>query len=649
MNEVVLFASGLALLAAVVVVYFNGQIRASGTGELSGAAREIGYQVAEHLRRQMRLIVVPVVVLGGALFWYSGRGWIEVSIYATGVAAAALVIWMSAAGATEVNVRLGEAARQGGAVRSMQLALRGGLVVGIGAAVVLLVALLIGVTAIQPLQLAYGILGFAVVALFTRIGNGVYNKAADIGADLVRSSESAPDPAVIADSAGDVLGGVVGATTDLGDSFVMSVFGGLVLGALIVGPESAWFEHVLLGIAACGLLGALPAVFVIRFGRDNPVTGFLLATLISVAVIIGGAWWLLETMAGPEVTHPFGLLLALAAGSAAAWGAGFVAEWFTSDHYKTVKEIARQSQIGPSTLVIGGIVAGMRAAAFSAGALAACFVGAYLAGTWAWNEAGGRLGLLLAAAGASVILAIRASIGAFGPIADSGHGVLALNEQTEQLDSAVAGLTAVGNAATSSSRGYATASALGGALVMLLVFLEVSGLDAIDLTRVPGLFGVLLGITFPFVFSALNLNAVGRSAALVIDTVRLGGAGLPGLLDLVSGRARREMLSMGVLVLGLPVVLGIANPETLGGFLVAVILTGFIQTTFFVNTGGVWSSANNLVEAGAFGGAGSDQHRATLIGDSAGDPLKDAVGPALSSAIKAMITIGAVMALVGVL
>ena len=136
---------------------------------------------------------------------------------------------------------------------------------------------------------------------------------------------------------------------------------------------------------------------------------------------------------------------------------------------------------------------------------------------------------------------------------------------------------------------------------------------------------------------------------MVIDTVRLGGAGLPGLLDLVSGRARREMLSMGVLVLGLPVVLGIANPETLGGFLVAVILTGFIQTTFFVNTGGVWSSANNLVEAGAFGGAGSDQHRATLIGDSAGDPLKDAVGPALSSAIKAMITIGAVMALVGVL
>lgn len=248
-----------------------------------------------------------------------------------------------------------------------------------------------------------------------------------------------------------------------------------------------------------------------------------------------------------------------------------------------------------------------------------------------------------------MILAIRASIGAFGPIADSGNGVLILNEQTDQLEGAAVGLTAVGNATAASSRGYAIAAALGGALVMLLVFFEASGVDAIDLTRVPAILGVMLGITFPFVFSALNLTAVGRSAAMVIDTVRVGGAGLPGLLDLVSGRARREMLSLGSLVLGLPVVLGIANTETLGGFLVAVILTGFIQTTFFVNTGGVWSSANKLVEAGAFGGAGSAQHRATLVGDIAGDPLKDAVGPALSAAIKTMITVGAVMALIGVL
>jgi K(+)-stimulated pyrophosphate-energized sodium pump len=356
---------------------------------------------------------------------------------------------------------------------------------------------------------------------------------------------------------------------------------------------------------------------------------------------------LLSTLSAPAVERPVGLLLALAAGAFAAWGSGFVAEWFTSDHFKTVKEIARQSQTGPSTFVIGGIAAGMRAAAFSATVLASCFVGAYLAGAWAISDVGGRLGLLLAAAGAAVVLAIRASIGAFGPIADSGNGVLVLNEQSEQLEGAVAGLNAVGNATISSSRGYATATAVGGALVMLLVFLEASGLDAIDLTRVPGLVGVMIGITFPFVFSALNLTAVGRSAAMVVDVVRVGGAGLPGLLDLVSGRARREMLALGGLVLGLPVALGLANPETLGGFLVAVLLTGFIQSTFFVNTGGVWSSANKLVEAGAFGGAGSAQHRATLVGDSAGDPLKDAVGPALSVAITTMTAIGAVMALVG--
>ena len=505
-----------------------------------------------------------------------------------------------------------------------------------------------GLARSTPRRLAFAILGFSVVTLFTRIGTGVYNKAADIGADLARSSEP-PQPAVIADSAGDVLGGVVGATADLADSFVMSVLGALVLAAIALNPGLEWLGTVLLGIVACGLLGAIPAVFVIRLGRDNPVTGFLVATLISIAVTIAGAWWLLSFHAGREIERPLGLLLALAAGAAAAWGAGFVAEWFTSDHFKTVKEIARQSQIGPSTLVIGGIAAGMRAAAFSATALTAGFVAAYLAGTWAWPEDGGRLGLALAAVGAAVILAIRASIGAFGPIADSGIGVLILNEQTGQLEGAAVGLTAVGNATASSSRGYAIATALGGALVMLLVFFEASGVDAIDLTRVPAILGVMLGVIFPFVFSALNLTAVGRSAAMVIDTVRVGGAGLPGLLDLVSGRARREMLSLGSLVLGLPVVLGIANTETLGGFLVAVILTGFVQTTFFVNTGGVWSSANKLVEAGAFGGAGSAQHRATLVGDIAGDPLKDAVGPALSAAIKTMITVGAVMALIGVL
>ncbi|MGI8518052.1 MAG: sodium/proton-translocating pyrophosphatase [Acidimicrobiia bacterium] len=645
MTEVALAAGGLVFIAVLTVIYFNGQIRASGTGELTGAAREVGFQVAEHLRRQIRLIAVPVALLGGALYWFTNRAFVEVVLFVAGVFAAVLIIWLSAVAASAVNVRLGEAARQGGAVRSMQLALRGGLVVGIGSGVILLVALLGGILAIDDSRrLAFGILGFSVVTLFTRIGNAVYNKAADIGADLAQASE----PSVIADSAGDVLGGVVGATSDLGDSFVMSVFGALVLADFII-PETSWLGPVVLGVAACGLLGALPAIFVIRFGRDNPVAGFLVATLISVALIVGGGWWLLVTMAAPEVEKPVGLLLALAAGAAAAWGAGFVAEWFTSDHYKTVKEIARQSQIGPSTLVIGGIAAGMRAAALSTITLAACFVSAYLAGSWAWGDDGGRIGLVLGAIGAAVLLAIRASIGAFGPIADSGNGVLILNDQTDQLDSAIAGLNAVGNATTSSSRGYATATALGGALVMLLVFLEVSGLDAADLTRVPAFLGMILGIIFPFAFSALNLVAVGRSAAMVIDTVRVGGAGLGGLLDLVSGRARREMLSLGGVVLGLPVVLGLAHPETLGGFLVALVLVGFIQTTFFVNTGGVWSSANKLVEAGAFGGSGSDQHRATLVGDSAGDPLKDAVGPALSAAIKTMITIGAVMALVGLL
>lgn len=645
MTEVALAAGGLALIALLTVIYFNGQIRASGTGELTGAAREVGFQVAEHLRRQLRLIVIPVALLGGALYWFTNRVFVEVVFFVAGVFAAILTIWLSAAAASAVNVRLGEAARQGGAVRSMQLALRGGLVVGIGSGVILLVALLGGILAIDDSRrLAFGILGFSVVTLLTRIGNAVYNKAADIGADLAQASE----PSVIADSAGDVLGGVVGATNDLADSFVMSVFGALVLADFIT-PEASWLWPVVLGVAACGLLGALPSIFVIRFGRDNPVAGFLVATLISVALIVGGGWWLLATMATPEVENPLGLLLALTAGAAAAWGAGFVAEWFTSDHFKTVKEIARQSQIGPSTLVIGGIAAGMRAAALSTITLAACFVSSYLAGSWAWADEGGRVGLVLGAIGAAVVLAIRASIGAFGPIADSGNGVLILNEQTDQLESSIAGLNAVGNATTSSSRGYATATALGGALVMLLVFLEVTGLDAADLTRVPALLGVILGITFPFAFSALNLVAVGRSAAMVIDTVRVGGAGLGGLLDLVSSRARREMLSLGGVVLGLPVVLGIAHPETLGGFLVAVILVGFIQTTFFVNTGGVWSSANKLVEAGAFGGSGSDQHRATLVGDSAGDPLKDAVGPALNAAIKTMITIGAVMALVGLL
>jgi K(+)-stimulated pyrophosphate-energized sodium pump len=645
MSDVTLLSIGILLLAGALVVFFNSQIRASGTGELTEAAREVGYQVAEHLRRQIRLIVAPILLVAVGVYWFGDQ---EGTVaFVIGVVAAVAVIWLSARAATTVNVRLGEAARQGGAVRAMQLALRGALVAGIGSAVVLQLGILLAeLISGESRTLAFGVLGFAVVTLFTRIGTGVYNKAADIGADLAYSEQSAPAPAVVADSAGDVLGGIVGATTDLADSFVMSVLGALLL-ASAIGP--AELQPLLGPLAAFGLLGALPAVLVIRFGRDNPVTGFLVATLIAIAAILGGGWWQLVAGDLPEIERPVGLLIALAAGAAAAWASGFIGEWFTSDHFKSVKEIARQSQVGPSTLVISGIAAGMRAAALSAAALTACLVGAYLAGAWAWPSAGGQLGLALAAVGSAVTFAIRASIGAFGPIADSGNGVLILNDQATSLEGAAAGLTAIGNAATSSSRGYATSSALGGALVMLLVFFEVAGLDAIDLTRVPALLGVVLGVTFPFVFSALNLTAVGRSAALVIDVVRVGGVGLPGLLDLVSGRARREMLSLGVLVLGLPVVLGIANPETLGGFLVAVVLTGFIQATFYVNTGGVWSSANKLVEAGAFGGAGSDQHRATLVGDSAGDPLKDAVGPALTVAIKTMTTISAVMALVGLL
>jgi K(+)-stimulated pyrophosphate-energized sodium pump len=646
MSDLTVLVVGILVLTTALVVFFNSQIRASGTGDLSGAAREVGFQVAEHLRRQIRVIVAPVVLLGAGAYWWGTED--GAAAFLIGVLAAVLVIWLSATVATSVTIRLGEAARHGGAVHAMQLALRGALVAGLGSAVVLQVGVLLAELFVGgPRTLAFGVLGYAIVSLFTRIGTGVYNKAADIGADLAHTEERAPEPALVADSAGDVLGGVVGATIDLAGSFVMSVLGAFLLVSVLDGPVS--LTPLLGALAAFGLIGALPAVLVVRFGRDNPVTGFLVATLIAIAVILGGGWWQLVAQELLQVERPLGLLIALAAGAAAAWAAGFIGEWFTSDHFKTVKEIARQSQIGPSTLVIGGIAAGMRAAALSATALTVCLVGAYLAGAWAWPPAGGQLGLALAAVGSAVMFAIRASIGAFGPIADSGNGVLILNEQAASLEAAAAGLTAIGNAATSSSRGYALSSSLGGALVMLLVFFEVAGLDAIDLTRVPALLGVVLGVTFPFVFSALNLTAVGRSAAMVIDVVRVGGAGLPGLLDLVSGRARREMLSLGSLVLGLPVLLGIANPEALGGFLVAVVLTGFVQATFYASTGGVWGSANKLVEAGAFGGAGSEQHRATLVGDSAGDPLKDAVAPALSVAIKTMTTVGAVMALTGLL
>ena len=678
MSDVILYAAlGAGLAALLLAALYARALMAAPRGnqrmvDLSDAIRS---GAMAFLRKEYTWATVFVVVVATLIVLLTdwGRPWGAIA-YVFGALLSALAGYIGIRVATQANSRATEAARSGGIAAALPLAFRGGAVAGFTVAGLGLLGVGIGYFVFKQVLELDGwaetvvaiALGGSSIALFARIGGGIYTKAADVGADLVGKVEAGipeddpRNPAVIADNVGDNVGDVAGMGADLFESYLGALVAPIVYAALVFGSAPFVAEAILfpLAVGALGMLAAIVGSFFIRVREDDPGRALRSGTnfaLIATAVgALGLAYWIF----GEAVANPLGIWIAVLAGLVVGWMVGKISEWFTSDDHKKVKEIARLSQTGPATLIISGIAESMKSAAYSVIVVAAGIGVSYYAGYWGLGDGGGIYGVAIAAIGALAIVGIIISVDAYGPIADNASGIARMADLPAEVREVTNALDSLGNTTSAVAKGFAVASAGVTALALFAAFTRAVDLDQIDLTRAPTLIGLFVGAMFPFLVAALTINAVGRAATKMIDEVRRQFREIPGLregrsdakpdytacVDIAASGALREMIIPGSLAVALPLLVGLIDVEALGGLLAGTLVTGFLLAIFMANAGGAWDNAKKFIESGAFGGTGSESHKAAVIGDTVGDPFKDTSGPAMNIVIKVMTIVSLVFA-----
>ena len=684
MDFVYVGSAGVAAIAGLALAFvFARQVIAADPG--NERMQEIMLAIREgamaFLRRQYTVLAGFVAVVAVVIFLVPEYRLLGALAYVGGAVASGSAGVIGMRIATAANARTAEAARLGGVARALPLAFRGGAVMGFTVAglgllgVTLLFFLFISAMDVPnatTLIAAFG-LGASSIALFARVGGGIYTKAADVGADLVGKVEAGipeddpRNPAVIADNVGDNVGDVAGMGADLFESYVGSIVAPIVLGAVIFAGTSDPMAGIVfpLAVAGAGMLASIVGAFFVRIGTDTEHLGRALhrGTNVAAALAAIGAAGLAVVILGPvdEVEGPLFFAAAIVAGLVAGLLIGRISEYYTSDQFGPVKAIAGQSRTGAATVILSGLATGMRSTAASIAVIAAAIVVAFALGNLAMpaDDTSGIYGIALAAIGMLSTTAITVSVDAYGPIADNAGGIAEMAHLPPEVRRDTDALDSLGNTTAAVAKGFAVGSAALTALALFRSFTETAnaaladaGRDPIllDITDVAVTVGLFIGAMLPFLFAAITIEAVGRAANAMIVEVRRQFAeivglrdGTPGVhadyarcVDISTAAALREMVVPGALAIVTPIVIGFVSLQALGGFLVGALVTGFLLAIFMANAGGAWDNAKKYVEAGNLGGKGSESHHAAVVGDTVGDPLKDTAGPSMNILIKVM-------------
>ncbi len=560
--------------------------------------------------------------------------------------------------ATAANVRTTEAARTG-LGKALRIAFLSGAtmglsVVGLGlfglTALLLLLVAALDIPLVAAIQALAGFsFGASSVALFARVGGGIYTKAADVGADLVGKVEAGipeddpRNPAVIADNVGDNVGDVAGMGADLFESYVGSIVASMLIGLTVAGGAIAVQSAVLfpLLISAVGIVASVIGTFVVRTGKNEAnVHGVLKNGLFLASVlVIVAAYYLTRAMLPAELA--WGVFLALISGLVAGVVVGLLTEYYTSGHYGPVKKLAASAQTGAATAIIGGLALGYLSTALPVIVLCIAIGIAFMQA--------GLYGIAISAVGMLSTLGISLAIDAYGPVADNAGGIAEMAHLPKEVRARTDELDAAGNTTAAIGKGFAIGSAALTALALFSAYSTATGLSAINLMNPLTLIGLLLGGVLPFVFSALTMNAVGRAAFAMIEEVRRQFREIKGLMagtaegdpatcvSIATAAAIREMILPGILAVLSPVLVGLLlGTEALGGLLAGSLLSGVLLAISMANSGGAWDNAKKFIEAGAFGGKGSETHKAAVVGDTVGDPFKDTSGPSINILVKLM-------------
>jgi K(+)-stimulated pyrophosphate-energized sodium pump len=683
-----LIASALALLLAY---YFAKTVMKADEG--TDLMKEIGQAIREgamaFLRREYQWVSVFVVAMFVLLLVVPIDGRPSASFaYLMGALLSSVAGFIGMRIATAANTRTANAAREG-AAKALPLAFKGGAVMGFTVAGLALLGISfnyllwvtwLGVDSAFQVVAAFG-LGASSIALFARIGGGIFTKAADIGGDLVGKVEAGipeddpRNPATIADAVGDNVGDVAGMGADLFESYAGSIVAPIVLvsllmsGVFIKGDELQVFgdyESLLMYPILIGALGMIASIVgaLLTRGKEGQSlskqlhTGQYVAMGLTVVFAIAGTQWLFGGASKADgsdiVQTPIYLAFTIIIGLLGGWAIGFISEYFTSEHYKPVKGIAAQSETGAATVVIEGIAKGKLSTLPSVVVVVTMIGLSYWFGGAAFGQTGeviGLYGVSLSAIGMLAVTGVIVAVDAYGPIADNAGGIAEMAQLPSEVREVTDSLDALGNTTAAVAKGFAVGSAAVTALALFKSFSLTAGSDVnLDINDTAVTIGLFLGAMTPFVFAAMTMSAVGRAAQAMIVEVRRQFAEIPGLregrpgvkpdsrrcVDISTQAALREMLLPGGLAIVLPLAIGFIDVNALGGFLAGAVVTGFLMAIYMANSGGAWDNAKKYIEAGAHGGKGTDAHAAAVVGDTIGDPFKDTSGPAMNILIKVM-------------